>query len=225
METVSRVYPRFLKKLAAEVFPLYRQLAEGGYNFDKILWSTISPYKLLKEDGGLKFALSQWATEFHASSEWLLDGALRTLHLWYVAPDARERLRWNTQQSFSNRAGVIGRFEFQCGGWETEIVTWSAYSQSVREEFEQKLLEYEKKSREFAESRGLIRAQRQYSPENLKWFVLYQFAGMSSKRIADRRSSHVVDDSTVLKGIKTAAKLIGWDQIREAQPSRSRKTR
>ena len=34
----------------------------------------------------------------------------------------------------------------------------------------------EKETRKLAESLGLVRARRQYSPNNLEWFVSYQFA-------------------------------------------------
>jgi hypothetical protein len=72
---------------------------------------------------------------------------------------------------------------------------------------------------------GLVRARRKYSPDNLEWFVVYQFAGMSSKIIADRvvAEGNDVDESTVLKGIKAAAKLIGWNHLRQSR--QNRKTR
>jgi hypothetical protein len=88
-------------------------------------------------------------------------------------------------------------------------------------------VEYEKETREFAESRGLVRAQRKYSPDNFEWFVLYQFAGMSSTAIADRyaEKDKFLEESTVLKGIKAAAKLIGWNQLRASPQTHSRKIR
>ena len=225
--TVRRIFPTLLRKLAYEVLPVYSQTVRDGYKVEAILWSTRSPYQLLKHDGGLKAALTDWAAGYHADAEWLLDGALRTLRLWNASPEARARLEWYTAQTFSDRAADVPRFEFSCAGWRTELTTWRAYRDAVRKDLEEKLLEYEKKSREFAESRGLIRAQRQYSPDNLEWFVLYQFAGLSSKKIADRHAAKrmPVDDSTVLKGIKKAARLIGWEQLRGVRPVRDRKTR
>jgi hypothetical protein len=79
---------------------------------------------------------------------------------------------------------------------------------------------------QLAESMGLVRARRKYSPDNLEWFVLYQFAGISSKTIADRYvavEGKDLDESTVLKGIKAAAKLIGWNHLRQSR--QNRKTR
>jgi len=74
---------------------------------------------------------------------------------------------------------------------------------------------------------GLVRARRKYSPDNLEWFVLYQFAGMSSGTISDRYAAQgrAVEESTVLKGIKAAAKLIGWNELRQPRRNRNRKTR
>ena len=99
IEAAKRVYPIFLEKLSADVFPLYCQLAKAGKlakgrnDFEKALWGK-SPYEALTDEGGLKSALSKWAAHFNAEAEWLMVGALRTLRGWYVAPDWRESLAW-----------------------------------------------------------------------------------------------------------------------------------
>ena len=128
---------------------------------------------------------------------------------------------------YPHEGGATGdAFEFRCEGWETSLFTWSAYSESLRQRFEEKLLDYEKVTRKLAESSGLVRARRKYSPDNLHWFVLYQFAGLPSTKISDRWSltnEGSVDASTVLKGIKAAAQLIGWHHLRVPQGKRNRK--
>jgi hypothetical protein len=217
IDATKRAYPIFLKKLLADVFPLYRQLAEQGklakgrYDLDKALWGK-SPYEALTDEGGLKSALKKWAAHFHAEAEWLMMGALRTLHGWYVAPEWREALVWDSQHGHRERPIVGKAFEFRYPGWEVQLQTWSAYSHSLRQNLEKRLVEYEKETRELAESKGLVRARHKYSPINFEWFVLYQFAGMTSKQIADRyvMKGRALDESTILKGIKAAAKLIGW---------------
>ena len=195
MEAVRRVYPRFLRTLSTEVFPLFRDLAKDGklakegYDFKKALWSDnpqASAYGVLTEDGGLKLALSGWAAEFNAEVGWLMDGALRTLQGWYAFPDWRKSLKWDTLHGRSETTAIGQPFEFRYQGWDVRLLTWSAYAESIRERFEEKLSEYEKKTREFAESEGLVRGRRKYSPDNLEWFVLYQFAGMSSREIVNR---------------------------------------
>jgi hypothetical protein len=163
----------------------------------------------------LTSALSKWASEFNVEDGWLMDDVLRTFRGWHVAPQRRESLWWNTYHVHSNTCPIGDKVGFHFNGWDTELFAWSAYRESLRRSFENKLAEYEKRTRELAESRGLVRARRKYSPENLEWFVLYQFAGQSSTAIARRLSGSRDDaDSTVLKGIKAAAKLIGWGQLR-----------
>jgi len=229
VDASRRVYPQFLNQLRSQVLPLYGPLAEGGYKFDSILWGRFkaSPYELLTEDGGLKSALRKWAAKHHAECGWLLDGALRTLQLWYAAPEARESLQWNTLHGHSDLPATGAAFEFRCQGWPTQVLTWAAYLKSVGQQFKEKLAEYENNTRQLAESRGLLLARRQHSPANLEWFVLYQFAGMSSKRIADDCARHgkVIADSAVLKGIKVAARLIAWNHLRSRGQVRDRKTR
>lgn len=232
IEAAKRVFPIFLKKLSADVFPLYCQLAKEGKlakgrnDFDKALWGK-SPYDALTDDGGLKSALSKWAGHFNAEAEWLMVGALRTLRGWHVAPDWRESLAWDPHHGRKDRPAVGKAFEFCYQGWEVQLLTWQAYSESLRQSFETKLLEYAEQTRELAESMGLVRARRKYSPDNLEWFVLYQFAGMTSKIIADRYAveGKALDESTVLKGIKATAKLIGWNHLGQPRQTRNRKIR
>jgi hypothetical protein len=232
IEAAKRVYPIFLKKLSSDVFPLYCQLAKEGKlakgrnDFDKALWGK-SPYDALTDDGGLKSALSKWAACFNAEADWLMVGALRTLRGWYVAPDWRESLAWDPHHGRKDRPAVGKAFGFCYQGWEVQLLTWQAYIKSLRQDFEKKLLVYEQETRELAESMGLVQARRQYSPDNLEWFVLYQFAGMTSKIIADRYvvEGKTLDESTVLKGIKTAAKLIGWNHPSQSRQTQNRKTR
>jgi len=222
IEAAKRVLPIFLEKLSSDVFPLYFQLAKEGKlakgrnDFGKALWGK-SPFNALTDDGGLKSAISKWAAHFNAEEEWLMVGALRTFHGWYVAPDWRSSLAWDHHHGRKDVPAVGKAFEFCYPGWELQLLTWQAYSQSLHQSLEKQLMEYEKQTREFAEALGLVGARRKYSPDNLEWFVLYQFGGMTSKTIADRYvgEHHAVDESTVLKGIKAAAKLIGWKRLRQ----------
>ena len=127
IEAAKRVYPIFLKKLAADVFPLYCQLAKEGKlakgrnDFDKALWGK-SPYDALTDDGGLKSALKKWAADFNAEADWLMVGALRTLRGWYVAPDWRESLRWGPHHGRGERPAVGKAFEFRYPGWEAQLL-------------------------------------------------------------------------------------------------------
>ena len=114
-----------------------------------------SPFRTLPADSPLNQALVKWAVTFKANVDWLKIAAIRTLRGWYVAPDWRESLRWHSGYTHQNAVSTGARFEFGCVGWETELVTWSAYSQSVRQSFQEALLEYEKSTRKLAENAGL----------------------------------------------------------------------
>jgi hypothetical protein len=225
-------YPTFLKKLSTDVFPIFCQLAKDGklakgrISFEKALWGR-SPWEALTEEGGIKAALLQWAGQFHAEAPWLLVGALRTMWGWYRVPAWRDSLAWDRHHGRRDRPTIGKTFDFSHQGWEVQALTWPAYSQWLRNSFEKRLVEYEKETRELAESRGLVRARRKYSPDNFEWFVLYQFAGMSSKTIADRyaEKGKALEESAVLKGIKAAAKLIGWNQVRASRRTGNRKIR
>jgi hypothetical protein len=102
-------------------------------------------------------------------------------------------------------------------------MTWPAYKRSVRDTVEKELEKY-RKTLEPAGSLALVRTPRTFSRVNLEWFVLYQFAGISSIEIAERYAGEY-EDSAILKGVKVAARLLGWEHLREPKTKRNRKTR
>src|SRR6266699_2493477 len=104
---------------------------------------------------------------------------------------------------------------------------WVDYSELVRERFEKKLKEYEAASRGLAESCGLVRAPRMYSSDNLDWFVHFQFAGLSPAKIANRPGAPAkgLNEDTILKGVKAAARLIDWESLRRKPGRLNRKIR
>lgn len=222
IEAAKRVFPVFLETLSGKVFPFYEKLAKDGYDLDQV-----GSYETLSDKGGLKRKLAEWADTFNANRPWVMDGALSTLRGWHVAPDWRRELRWQTFHA-SSSSGAIGEpFEFSFGPWDPEMFTWPRYSQLLCKKVEEKLSEYEKETRKLAESCGLVRARRTYSQDNFDWFVLYQFAGLSSTKIADRwsRTHDAIDESTAGKGIKAAQKLTAWDRLRTPPGKRNRKIR
>ncbi len=214
-----RTYARLRNEKDAAAYRLRRQVI-----------SKIEPETVLRKCAALRDALKAWGTRFNADVLWFLDETLRTLRGWYVAPDWRDALRWNPISDVSSTLAWGEPFKFDCKGWEMQLLTWADYSRSLRERFEERLEEYQTASRKLAESRGLIRAPHKYSPDNLEWFVLYQFEGLSSKEIADRsdvakRRKRAPDESTILKGVKAAAGLIGWDSLRPTPRRFNRKIR
>ncbi len=216
LDTISRMYPIFFETLSKKVFPLYSELTKGGFDFERIFAgrSGTSPYERLTEDAkltALKTELHKWAVRFNADSTgWLLDAALHTMRYWHVVPEWRDSLRWNLP--FGRVIAPVPAIAFECPGWEVQGLTFAEYREFVN----RRLVDYENKMRKMAESHGLIRAQRQYSQANFNWFVLYQFAGESSTRIAGMSHHPRGDESTVLKSIKAIAGLIGWNALRKA---------
>lgn len=244
-ETVLSICPKMLKELSDKAFPLFEELAGTGHRFWGINGPQhVSPCELLTQtsaasSGGytadtpastkkrrkLKSAFDVWANAFHVTERWAKDEAVRTLGHWHRDPEGRKSLRWNPFYVHSSRASTGEPFQFRCEGWETELLAWSRYSKSVRQRFEEKLREYEKATRQQAESCGLVRSQRKYSQVNFEWFVRYQFAGWSSTKIADECSSkhpRGLDESTVLKGVKAAAELVGWTELRKSHDRKIR---
>jgi hypothetical protein len=199
----------------------------AAYSRRRQLAPEIEPRTVLRNCVALRDALKAWGIAFNADVLWFLDEALRTLRGWYVAPDWRDSLRWNPIGSVTITLAMGERFYFEFHGWEMQLLTWTKYRETLQTEFERKLAAYEAESRKLAESRGLVRAPHKYSPSNFDWFVLYQFAGLSSPQIVKQiaRQDPNIDESTVLKGVKAAAKLVGWGYLRPAPRRNNRKIR
>jgi hypothetical protein len=45
IEASKRVYPEFLDRLDRDVFPLFAKFADGGYDFESILWDREDPFE------------------------------------------------------------------------------------------------------------------------------------------------------------------------------------
>jgi hypothetical protein len=226
IESARKLCPQFLKGLSDDVFPVYNQLAEGGNDLKRFLFRD-SAYEKLKEIGGLKSALAAWATKFNAECPWLLDDALRTLWTWRVAPDWRQSLKWYDQHGGKIPPVYIEPFEFRFDEWSPVLSTWPSYRGWLHKSLNEKLSEYEKRTRQRIENAGFVTVQRKYSRANFEWFVFHQFLGMTAVQIAVRSTENPAnpDLSTILKGIKATARLIGWPNLRTAASVKTRKIR
>lgn len=229
MKSVRRVFPKFLEALSKDVFPHFCKMADAGYDFGLVInIGRGSPYRAFTKDQGLKQALSNWAKGFQADSDWLLDDALRTLSDWYDNPPWRESLRWSSLHRGSPSGATGESFSFSCSGWELEGITWSGYREFVHRKVDQSLLEYKKEMPELAESHELVPAQHKYNVDNIDWFVLHQFAGLSIDDIAERLSQERpdgIDVSGIRKGIRAAKRLVAWDVPLKSLKTRNRKIR
>lgn len=108
-------------------------------------------------------------------------------------------------------------FQFEHAGWNPQLQRWTSFRDSIEKAFQSELKVYEQRSRSLMESQGAIRARRRFSADNFAWFALYQLGSMSAVRILRQRPDLKGDESTILKGVKTAAGLLQWKTIRKAR--------
>jgi hypothetical protein len=159
---------------------------------------------------------------------WIVLDALRSVEGWAAHADWMESRQWNTQRARSGEALPAGEpLEFRHGGWDVTVFTWPVYRALVRRKFAEHLVKYERDIRKLAESHGWVRTSGKWSRENLEWFALYQFAGLSSGQICRKYAaqSQALEESTVLKGVKAAAARIGWENLRKSRQKPNRKNR
>ena len=231
METVREYFPEMLERLATDVLPAYadwqQESANPRFTPEAILFSKPSPFKALTQDSSLRTALWKWATEFHAEQDWFLDEMLRTLRGWHVAPDWRSELRCNPIGQVTTIVARGGPFSFACEPWEMQTCTWTDYRHSLLERFDQYLNEYQATCRTLAESCNLDPVQPKVSPDNLRWFALYQFKELPYREIAlqVRTEAFGEKESGIRKGVTAAQRLIGWDSLRSKPRPWHRKVR
>ena len=184
-----------------------------------------SLYKHLAKHPRVKSALGEWATSFNITADWLMNEAIGALWAWRWSSDERKGLKWRTNRTRYRSVVCADAFELRLKGWEMELMPWAAYLKLVQKEVKKTLADYRTRSVKKAESEGLVRTPRTYSAANLDWFVLYQFAGMSSVQIAKglRQRGIQVEESAVSKGVKAAATLLGWEGLRTRKRAANRK--
>jgi hypothetical protein len=228
---VQRVFPRFLEELQKQVYAPYAVLAKSRKPYWEHGW-TFATWQLQSDrDNRLSPILIGWAKAFNADETWILEGALSTLWLWHQDPTSRPDLNISGFRSYcgggesdsgeSDRGESDSltkdkerRFLFEDPGWDPEFQKWPQYRKSLREQFEGKVAAYEKRIRKLVESRGATRTHGRFNEVNFDWFVLYQLAGMSTTKILRTCKNLQGDESTIMKGVKMAAKLLRWDRLR-----------
>ena len=221
----KRVLPAFLEELRDRVFPEYERIVSANR---RLIGRRRDPYprEPTSEHTAVCKVLQSWAVRFNAEAEWLLDEAFQTLRVWFDIPELKQSSEWISIPVIRELC-TGDRFDFTFEAWHPQTVPWSRFSRALRLSFKEALSAYERDTRRKAEAMGLVRARRTYSPDNLEWFVLYQFGGMSSgdivKRLAEKNRHF--DDSTILKGVKAASTLLRWENLRNKRQKRNRKVR
>lgn len=226
MEAVQRVLPRFFEQLREQVYPTYARLAENRPGYWESGW-TYETWQLVSDrDRQLTPYLMAWAKAFHVEeTDWILQGALQTLALWHGHEKSRNSLDISgfrvyccvdTLSSDEERL-----FTLEHCGWEPQSQTWASFRDIIQREFKRQLGAYEQRLRSLMESQGVVRARHRHSLKHFEWFALYQLGGMSTTRILQRCPDLKGDESTILKGVKTAAGLLQWKNIRKARKRKS----
>ena len=200
MEATRELLPRFLNELATDVFPSYVKFKEATDDSTK---STL--------EETMQHALTDWASRFHALESWITEGAIDTMDVWYRDPQALADRQWKPGAIFS--IAIAEPFELKYPGWDMLRLTWAGYLEDVHRQVDKMAAEYKAEADRLAMSLGLDRAPRMYSPPNLEWFVLFQFAKLDYADIL-RQLTGRIDDSTVRKGVRKAQELLQWKSLR-----------
>jgi len=226
IEATRKPLPEFLQTLFDEVFPEYCRLVAGHGEFREFTftWQMFRSLPPRTDYEQVTKALIGWARRFNAEEDWVIEQAWRAFKAWDKFPESRDSLEWWQDHGWRN----IFRsepFQFKWEPWLPQLRPWITYRAAMQKAFEKAVGEFECKTRAGALAQGLTSAPRTHSADNFEWFVLYQFAGWSSSRIEAKlaRSDGNPDASTILKGVKTAQKLIGWKLLRK--DSQTRETR
>jgi hypothetical protein len=220
---IHRCVPEFFGQLKDSVFPNFElRFRELQSNSNLRGWLATRDFVQSQLIDGL---ILPWARQFNAGDEgWVLRGALATLVAWFEYHDwlkSADTRRFCNQPVDRVLLDYV-RFEFVDVGWGPQFEKWAAFRARVRKRFEEELKAYECYIRSKIESRGGQLARYRYSAVNLEWFALYQLRGLSSTRILKEHESSKSDASTILKGIKTAATVLGWMSLRTESPSSKR---
>jgi hypothetical protein len=223
---VRRVFPRFFEQLRERVYPSFARLAENRPGYWELGW-TFETWQLQSDpDQQLMPCLLGWAREFHADETWILEGALQTLWLWNGDPKLRESLDMFGFRS-SCCVDVLTSdeerlFTFEHEGWDPQTQRWGSFRDSIKGKFQKHLDTYERRLSSLMESRGAVRARKRYSADHFAWFALYQLGGLSATKILQQHPALKGDESTILKGVKTAAGLLQWTNVRKPRKAQTR---
>ena len=228
---------QFLQRLFGEVFPEYclwadrnLQPREPTVSREFTTWQHAQSLYSGTEFQDLTTTLRGWARSFNCEQEeWVLDEAWRALWSRHNFPGFSEEEHWGfghyRPDIFQSK-----RFKFDWEGWPVQFKTWTMYRAEIQDAFDKVAKEYESKMRAAARAHGLISAPKTHSADNFAWFVLYQLGGQTSVEIAKKialqgKNSKMPDPSTILKGVRTAQRLIGWRHLRTDLHRSTRKTK
>jgi hypothetical protein len=225
IESTRRVLPNFLKSLHDSVYPEFCLLPKELRVKDGLLGRLpeIPPdcAERIQFDKTLR-ALELWMEKFNAVENWVRDGAWRSMHYWGSWPVHERFYAWFPSLGpDSIPLCDTGPFRFEHLPWFMEVQRWPKYEERLKEKFKKALTDYRERCDAIAKANALLPVRRTYSAQNLDWFALYQFGGLSSTKIAAKVGGV---ESAILKGVKAAQRLLAWEDLRRDYRA-TRKTR
>ena len=159
----------------------------------------------------LRIAVERWAEKFNmVGSGFFLNSAIATLRQWSEFPQFididNECLVLRGRGGFSPVSGEESRFSFENSGWDPAYERFSSFEARLRKQFDSELSAYRGRLEELAEERGHLRIPDFHRTEHIEWLALFQCGGQSLAKI---KETWAQDTTTISKGIKNAAELVG----------------
>jgi hypothetical protein len=204
IRAVHRLVPRFFRTLQKDVYPTFVRAAGNGR-------IRLEPWKRGPDE--LKSHLLNWARQFNAHrEEWILAGAVDTLHYWHRYPGKRTILDYSAFCKFVVESGWWEPRTFVVEpAWDPTFVRADAFAAGAMKAFESALTEYIRDERKRACKQGLKPA-RLYTPEHFEWLALFQFANFKLEEILARCKATgraKASSQTISAGVHRAAALAG----------------
>lgn len=228
VRVVSRLVPTFFVLLHSQVFPLFAAVVDRRPSYWDPEWSFETWQQHSDPDPQFTLGLIEWARSFHAEQTWIFDGALKTLWRWYRDPKSRQGLDIDgfrtavcvdTLTSDEERKMI-----FEHVGWDPQLQKWSSWRPSVEEEFKNYLDAYRESLVSLMKKRGAKQARIRYSIDHFEWFASFQLLGLSATEIL-KLDPNLGEESNILKGLKNAARLMQWKNIRKVRKPQTRRPR
>ena len=101
--------------------------------------------------------------------------------------------------------------------WDPQFQRWEHVRESIKKEFQSQLDAYQQRLSSLMERGGAVRTRKRYNRVHITWFILYQLKRMSSSKILQKHPDLKGDESTILKGVKAAARLLQWENVRKTR--------
>lgn len=221
--------PEILEFLKNKALPAYNQLLKKDILMDKtnrnrfhyLDWDYIKHANrdYFSDLVPLKEVLNEWSDKYNLSDDWIIESAVNTLNAWSLEIPLDDELYWADVKHImypSPFPRKCHRLNFNHSGWDPVRYTWKQAKKIIMNDFKHFLEgEYYKKVSRLVEKAGIKPPiVKRQSQRHINWLIAYQIYNKSYTDICNEESDNRPDDksldnSTIIKGIKSTAKLIG----------------